>query len=181
MLLGEYGHDGCEQFALPKTVSRQRRDCDLNPDPSAPESSTLTTRLPSHPPMHIFISAVEKSRTARSDKNTNSCPKTFNKTVTGYIFYHTSKILQANKKTKKINIFNAIPKTFKGVKFIIDGSAFQTFITLSPAPCARLSWLLGSFLSARKYYIGLSCHIWYRERIASLHCSTRQCRPTTTG
>ena len=35
--------------SLLKTVTRQRRDCDLNPDPSAPESSTLTTRLPSHP------------------------------------------------------------------------------------------------------------------------------------
>ena len=33
--------------SLPKTVIRQRRDCDLNPGPSAPESSTLTTRLPS--------------------------------------------------------------------------------------------------------------------------------------
>ena len=33
---------------LPKTVTRQRRDCDLNPGPSAPESSTLTTRLPSY-------------------------------------------------------------------------------------------------------------------------------------
>ena len=33
----------------PKTVTRQRRDCALNPGPSAPESSTLTTRLPSHP------------------------------------------------------------------------------------------------------------------------------------
>jgi len=33
----------------PKTVTRQRRGCDLNPGPSAPESSTLTTRLPSHP------------------------------------------------------------------------------------------------------------------------------------
>ena len=32
--------------SLPKTVTRQRRDCDRNPDPSAPESSTLTTRLP---------------------------------------------------------------------------------------------------------------------------------------
>jgi len=52
--------DGCYQFrclvnrgtmgvsSLPKTVTRQRRDCDLNPGPSAPESSTLTTRLPSH-------------------------------------------------------------------------------------------------------------------------------------
>jgi len=34
--------------SLPKTVTLQRRDCDLNPGPSAPESSTLTTRLPSH-------------------------------------------------------------------------------------------------------------------------------------
>ena len=35
--------------SLSKTVTRQRRGCDLNPGPSAPESSTLTTRLPSHP------------------------------------------------------------------------------------------------------------------------------------
>jgi len=35
--------------SLPKTVTGQRRDCDLNPGPSAPESSTLNTRLPSHP------------------------------------------------------------------------------------------------------------------------------------
>ena len=35
--------------SLPKTVTRERRGCDLNPGPSAPESSTLTSRLPSHP------------------------------------------------------------------------------------------------------------------------------------
>jgi len=35
--------------SLPKTVIPMRRDCDLNPRPSAPESSTLTTRLRSHP------------------------------------------------------------------------------------------------------------------------------------
>ena len=34
--------------SLPKTVIRQRRDYDLNPGPSARESSTLTTRLRSH-------------------------------------------------------------------------------------------------------------------------------------
>ena len=39
------GHDGVN--SLPKTVTRQHRGCDLNPGPSAPESSTLTTRLPS--------------------------------------------------------------------------------------------------------------------------------------
>jgi len=35
--------------SLPKTVTRQRRGCDLNPNPSVPESSTLTIQLPSHP------------------------------------------------------------------------------------------------------------------------------------
>ena len=41
--------------SLPKTVTRQRRGCDLNPGRMAwvqipaPESITLTTRLPSHP------------------------------------------------------------------------------------------------------------------------------------
>ena len=35
--------------SLPMTVTRQRRGCDLNPGPSASESSTLTTRLLSHP------------------------------------------------------------------------------------------------------------------------------------
>ena len=35
--------------SLPKTVTRKRCGCDLNPGPTAPESSTLTTRLPSHP------------------------------------------------------------------------------------------------------------------------------------
>ena len=34
--------------SLRKTVTRQRRGCYLNPGPTAPESSTLTTRLPSH-------------------------------------------------------------------------------------------------------------------------------------
>ena len=35
--------------SLSKNVTRQRRGCDLNPAPSAPESCTLTTRLQSHP------------------------------------------------------------------------------------------------------------------------------------
>jgi len=48
LLLGEQRHEGCEQFAY-KTVTRHRRGCDLNAGPTAPESSTLTTRLPSHP------------------------------------------------------------------------------------------------------------------------------------
>jgi len=44
--------------SLPKTVTRQRRDCDLNPGPSAPESSTLATRLPSHPNPNLILKGV---------------------------------------------------------------------------------------------------------------------------
>ena len=41
---------------LPKTVTRHRCDCDLNPGPSAPERSTLTTRLSSHP---VYYEAIK--------------------------------------------------------------------------------------------------------------------------
>ena len=68
LLLCEQRHDVCEQFlprdamhprywhntsrgpsAIAELLVIRRRDCDLNPGPCAPESSTLTTRLPSHP------------------------------------------------------------------------------------------------------------------------------------
>jgi len=39
---------------LPKTVTQQRRGCDSNPGPSVPESSTLTTRLPSQPSISVI-------------------------------------------------------------------------------------------------------------------------------
>jgi len=44
--------------SLPKTVTRQRRDCDLNPGPSAPEFSTLTTRLPSHSGFRVLFDKI---------------------------------------------------------------------------------------------------------------------------
>ena len=44
--------------SLPKTVTRQRRDCDLNPGRSAPESSTLTTQLSSHPVTELLLTTV---------------------------------------------------------------------------------------------------------------------------
>ena len=45
--------------SLPNTVTRQLRNCELNPGPSAPESSTLTTRLSSHP---VIIVGCVKSK-----------------------------------------------------------------------------------------------------------------------
>jgi len=55
-----------------------------------------------------------------------------NKTVTGFPFYHTRKVLQTNLRKLEKSIFsNRIPKTFKDVKFTVDGSVFQTFVTLS--------------------------------------------------
>jgi len=56
--------------SLPKTVTRQRRDCDLNPDPSASESSTLTTRLPSQP---LVIIALQISERFRLQPNLYTC------------------------------------------------------------------------------------------------------------
>ena len=50
--------------SLPKTVTRQRRGCDLNPGPSAPESSTLTTRLSSHP-LGQYLSSLRWQRARR--------------------------------------------------------------------------------------------------------------------
>ena len=55
LLLGEQRHDGCKQLAYDCCpITRQRRSCNLNPGPSASESSTLTTRLPSHPCWMLF-------------------------------------------------------------------------------------------------------------------------------
>jgi len=48
--------------SLPKTVTRQRRDCALNPGPTAPESSALANRLPSHSIWTVvFFKAALKS------------------------------------------------------------------------------------------------------------------------
>jgi len=47
--------------SLPKTVTRQRRGCDLNSGPSAPESSTLTTRLPNNL-LHIYSLLISAAR-----------------------------------------------------------------------------------------------------------------------
>ena len=49
--------------SLPQTC-RLRRGCDLNPGPSAPESSTLTSRLLSHP--ILFIEGTETAHTGPS-------------------------------------------------------------------------------------------------------------------
>ena len=41
--------------SLPKTVTRQHRGCDLKTHPTVPKSSTLTTRLPSHPYLSCHV------------------------------------------------------------------------------------------------------------------------------
>jgi len=54
--------------SLPKSVTRQRRGCDLNPGPTAPESSTLTTRLPSHrTDLLLFKNALVLSKSVISN------------------------------------------------------------------------------------------------------------------
>jgi len=66
--------------SLPKTATWQHRDCDLNPNPSAPESSTLTTQLPSHP------TSQRTTKIATSNKITETYIKQFN-----YFYTHTAK------------------------------------------------------------------------------------------
>jgi len=55
-------------------------------------------------------------------------------------------------------------KTFKDVKFTVDGSAFQTFITLSTKNfCLMLAVHLVCFI--RVYYRPgiIACHVFYRD------------------
>jgi len=71
--------------SFPKTVTRQRRGCNLNPGPSAPESSTLTTRLQSHPlnkwrrltssQLHLY-SATDR-RTRNIVMSVSVCPRSY--------------------------------------------------------------------------------------------------------
>ena len=51
LLVGEHRYEGVN--SLRKTVTRQHHGCDLKPGPSAPESSTLSTWLPSHPSLFL--------------------------------------------------------------------------------------------------------------------------------
>jgi len=52
---------------LPKTVTRQRRGCDLNPGASAPESSTLTARLLSYTPCRSNLCYYSHRSTRRHE------------------------------------------------------------------------------------------------------------------
>jgi len=58
--------------SLPKTVTRQCRSCDLNPGPTAPESSTQTTRLPSYPRGRLAQRYLQGSARAMRPLRTNA-------------------------------------------------------------------------------------------------------------
>jgi len=54
--------------SLPKTVTRQHHGWDFNPGPSVPESSTLTTRLPSQPTIYaLSINRLINNNHIRTD------------------------------------------------------------------------------------------------------------------
>ena len=55
--------------SLPKTVTQQRRGCDLNPGPTVPESSMLTTRIPSHSRCRWLRRVVGRPRAALTGKH----------------------------------------------------------------------------------------------------------------
>ena len=61
-----------------------------------------------------------------SDKNTNSCPVTFNKQLLSHSITPV-KYYKQTRKLEKISLFNAIPKTFKDVKFtVVEHIVIQT-------------------------------------------------------
>ena len=77
---------------LPETVARQRRGCNLNPGPSAPESSTLNTRLLSHEILSDLacLTAAHESNThtharthARTHTHTHTHTHPFNSPLSG--------------------------------------------------------------------------------------------------
>ena len=45
--------------------------------------------------------------------------------------YSITHVKYYKRETREINLFNDVPNTFKDAKFTVDGSAFQTLITLS--------------------------------------------------
>jgi len=59
--------------SLPKTVTRQRQDCDLNPGPSASKSSTVTTRLPSHSTVYLLVQQVVWCYQLSMDESPRPC------------------------------------------------------------------------------------------------------------
>ena len=92
--------------SLPKTVTRQRRDCDLNPGPSAPESSTLTTRLPSHP--------THYSRVILDIRDQRQCGQLSVNTPRRSVRYHTIQnaiVTCAQMLTRVSLIYSTEPKT----------------------------------------------------------------------
>jgi len=69
---------------LPETVTRQRRGCNLNPGPSAPESSMLNTRLLSHEILSdlVCLTAAHETNT-RTHAHTHTHTHPFNSPLSG--------------------------------------------------------------------------------------------------
>jgi len=84
--------------SLPKTVTRQRRDCDSNPCSSEPKCGTLTTRPPSHPIAILIIVCISWIQYSLITFNLFNVHDTINKQM------------KANRHCSKCNIYNSITK-----------------------------------------------------------------------
>jgi len=111
--------------SLPKTVTRQRRDCNLNPGPSAPESSTLTTRLPSHPnkgtPHEPLSQTLDLENFATGSRSCrSSASDSFSRFLALYKFVFMSVcICQQNSSTVEL-----VDHTYGGRR-VVDGRTLQ--------------------------------------------------------
>jgi len=104
--------------SLPMTVTRQRRDCDLNPGSTAPKSSTLTTRLPSHPTRwvehsNLRFEYIRLDSLCESIRFVKKSAFRFTSCHAVFLAYLLYSISQKNKLTSLFAAFNALERREK--------------------------------------------------------------------
>jgi len=84
--------------SLPKTVTRQRRGCDLNPGPTAPESSTLTST--------IFMAV--NSTVARGFNSPDPLPRQFTLWLTYHVLLPSNASHQCRLYSKEAQLYTEL-------------------------------------------------------------------------
>jgi len=134
--------------SLPKTVTRQRRDCDLNPGPSALESSTITTRL-----------RPRNAKTLLQKKA--SCPQPINEYCRFVTQYYCKRSLQGNDKSTKSNAWKAgepPANSFIPAKEIVQARWHIAHVWLA----VDMSWRSGSEYIRAEWGRDVIDHDWHR-------------------
>ena len=97
--------------SLPKTVTRQRRGCDLNAGPSAPESSTLTARLTSHPGVGLPLLVLKSGFRA-------VCATICSQSITGFIINSSRPMLITAVDVRRAGRLATTPEPLDAIHFV---------------------------------------------------------------